>query len=87
MTSALPPLPARLGWTISAEKFSRFQRRQLVPMLSRRARSMYDFLKGQFALRAEPWISLWHKGHGAAWFNDADWIGQRQEHWTKILLS
>jgi hypothetical protein len=48
---------------------------------------MSDFLNEQASVGAEPWSTLWHKGHGTAWSNDADWIDQHQEHWTKILLS
>jgi Ser/Thr protein kinase RdoA (MazF antagonist) len=77
----------RLRAFVDAYGLDEYQRRQLVPMLSRRARSMYDFLKSQFDAGAESWSSLWEEGHGAAWINDADWIDQRQQHWTKILLS
>jgi Ser/Thr protein kinase RdoA (MazF antagonist) len=62
------------------------ERRRLVPMLSRRTRSMHDFLLAQWRVGGEPWSTLWREGHGTAWHNDADWIGQREEHWTSILL-
>jgi hypothetical protein len=47
---------------------------------------MHDFLRLQSAAAAEPWSTLWRAGHGMAWNGHADWIDQRQDHWTRILL-
>ena len=73
----------RLRTFVDAYGLEEQQRRRLVPMLSRRTRSMYDFLLAQWRAGSEPWRTLWREGHGTAWNNDADWIGQRDEHWTK----
>ena len=54
--------------------------------LGRRARSMHDFLQTQSASGAEPWTTLWRQGHGTAWFDDADWIEDRQDQWRTALL-
>jgi hypothetical protein len=76
----------RLRTFVDAYGLDEDQRRQLVPMLGRRTRAMHDFLRLQSAVGAEPWSTLWREGHGTAWDSDAEWIDQRHDHWTKILL-
>src|SRR5215469_2958778 len=39
------------------------QRRQLVPMLARRTRAMYDFLDRQAIAGVQPWSQMWDNGH------------------------
>jgi Ser/Thr protein kinase RdoA (MazF antagonist) len=63
------------------------ERRRLVPMLGRRARSMHDFLRHQAALGVQPWTTLWAQGHGEAWRNDTDYIEQRQDQLGRALLT
>jgi aminoglycoside phosphotransferase (APT) family kinase protein len=62
------------------------QRQLLVPMLTRRARAMHDFLARQAAGGTEPWARLWQQGHGAAWQADADYIERQAEAWRRALL-
>jgi hypothetical protein len=77
---------SRLRTFVDAYGLDENERRQLVPMLGPRTRSMHDFLKLQSATGAEPWSTLWREGHGMAWNSDADWIEQRHDQWTNILL-
>ncbi|MFV2013703.1 MULTISPECIES: hypothetical protein [unclassified Micromonospora] len=62
------------------------QRRDLVPLLVRRARSMHDFLAEQSAAGVLPWTRLWDDGHGETWRRDAEHIGDRAADWTAALL-
>jgi len=62
------------------------QRRELVPMLARRAMSMRDFLARQAGARVQPWLSLWETGHATAWQADADYIEARAAGWAAALL-
>jgi hypothetical protein len=62
------------------------QRRELVPLLTRRALSMRDFLARQADARAQPWLSLWETGHATAWQADADYIEARAALWAEALL-
>ncbi|HEY0937683.1 MAG TPA: phosphotransferase [Trebonia sp.] len=62
------------------------QRRDIVPLLSRRPRAMYDFLAAQAARGVQPWARLWREGHGGAWHADAGYISQREARWRQALL-
>lgn len=62
------------------------QRCRLVPLLTRRTRTMHDFLREQAALRHQPWTTLWEQGHGETWRDDAEYIEQREDLWTRALL-
>lgn len=62
-------------------------RRDLVPLLGRRTRSMHDFLRDQAAQGNQPWTALWAQGHGDAWRDDAEYIEQREEQWARALLA
>jgi len=62
------------------------QRRDLVPLLAARTRSMHDFLRDQAALGTEPWATHWRTGHGDAWRADAEYTEQRTELWLNALL-
>jgi Ser/Thr protein kinase RdoA (MazF antagonist) len=62
------------------------ERRQIVPLLARRTRSMHDFLAEQAAAGAEPWARLWREGHGDAWRADTDYITRREHQWREALL-
>ncbi|MDG4766187.1 aminoglycoside phosphotransferase family protein [Solwaraspora sp. WMMD406] len=62
------------------------QRRALVPLLTRRARSMYEFLAARAAVGAAPWTRLWREGHGAVWRDDAAYIRAREHRWAGALL-
>ncbi|UXY17743.1 phosphotransferase [Streptomyces cynarae] len=63
------------------------ERRQLVPLLGRRTRSMHDFLRDQAARGVQPWTTLWAAGHGGAWRSDAEYIEQREDQWVHALLA
>jgi hypothetical protein len=77
---------ARLRAFADAYGLAEPDRRELVPMLSRRARSMHDFLRAQAMAGTRPWAALWASGHGAAWRADADYIRQREHDWSRALL-
>jgi phosphotransferase family enzyme len=62
------------------------QRRQLAPLLGRRARAMYAFLRTQTARGREPWAGLWAAGHGAVWLADAKYAECREAAWLRALL-
>ncbi|MCT9075474.1 phosphotransferase enzyme family protein [Streptomyces fulvoviolaceus] len=63
------------------------ERRDLIPLLSRRTLAMHDFLRDQAAQHKQPWATLWAEGHGDAWRNDAEYIEQRDEQWAHALLT
>ncbi|MEU5050183.1 phosphotransferase [Streptomyces sp. NPDC021096] len=63
------------------------ERRQLVPLLGRRTRSMHDFLRDRAAQGDQPWATLWAEGHGDIWRSDAEYIEQREELWARALLA
>lgn len=77
---------ARLRVLVDAYGLDEAQRRALVPMLSVRARSMYDMLATESAAGREPWSTLWGEGHGQIWSDDADWISRREADWLAVLL-
>ncbi|NUR91634.1 MAG: phosphotransferase [Nonomuraea sp.] len=62
-------------------------RRELLPLLARRTRSMHDFLREQAARGAQPWAGLWARGHGEVWRDDAEYIERRAAQWERALLS
>jgi len=62
------------------------QRRELVPMLARRARAMYAFLARQARAGVQPWAGMWESGHGDAWQADADYIQAHEAAWAAALL-
>lgn len=62
------------------------QRRELVPMLARRTRAMYDFLARQARAGVQPWRGMWDTGHGDAWQADADYIHANEAAWAVALL-
>jgi hypothetical protein len=62
------------------------QRLELVPMLARRTKAMYDFLADQAASGTQPWARLWDAGHGRAWRADTDYIASREATWHRALL-
>ena len=76
----------RLRLFADAYGLDQAQRQQIVPMLTRRARAMHDFLAGQAATGAQPWTRLWHAGHGRAWQADAGYIAKRETTWRQALL-
>jgi hypothetical protein len=55
-------------------------------MLGPRARSMHQFLADRAAKGIEPWVTLWHQGHGEAWRKDADYNDSQQARWRAALL-
>jgi hypothetical protein len=62
------------------------QRRELVPMLARRARAMYAFLARKARADVQPWAGMWESGHSDAWQADADYIQAREAAWAAALL-
>jgi hypothetical protein len=69
-----------------AYRLDEHQRRELVPMLARRARAMHDFLARQASAGVQPWAGMWDTGHGDAWQADADYIQAHEATWTTALL-
>lgn len=62
------------------------QRRDLLPLLARRAQGMRDFLARQASLHVQPWLALWQAGHGTAWQADVDYIRAHTALWAAALL-
>jgi len=62
------------------------QRLDIIPLLARRTRAMYEFLAQQAARGTQPWTRLWHEGHGDAWQADTSYITQREPQWRQALL-
>ncbi|MFV2109351.1 phosphotransferase enzyme family protein [Micromonospora sp. LOL_015] len=81
-----PDAARRLRTLVDAYGLDERQRRDLVPLLARRARSMHDFLAEQSAAGVLPWTRLWDDGHGETWRRDAEHIGDRAADWTAALL-
>ena len=77
----------RLRIFVDAYGLDEAERRDLVPLLGRRTRSMHDFLRDRAALGHQPWATLWAEGHGDAWRSDAEYIEQREEQWARALLT
>ncbi|MGI5429243.1 phosphotransferase [Streptomyces sp. CA-179760] len=82
-----PGAAARLRVFADAYGLDEADRRRLVPLLGRRTRCMYDFLRDQAALGVQPWARLWSEGHGDAWRSDAEYIEQREDQWARALLT
>jgi Ser/Thr protein kinase RdoA (MazF antagonist) len=80
-------LQGRLEAFVGAYGLDEAQRRQLLPMLARRTRSMHDFLARAAADGLEPWARLWREGHGDAWRRDSEFIERRATLWEQALLS
>nr|WP_241562353.1 phosphotransferase [Streptomyces hoynatensis] len=77
---------ARLRAFADAYGLDEAERRAFVPLLGRRTRAMYDFLREQSALGTEPWTTHWREGHGEAWREDAEYVERRAALWTSALL-
>ncbi len=82
-----PDAAARLRVFADAYGLAESQRRELVPLLARRTRSMHDFLAEQARQGVEPWQRLWHDGHGESWRADAEYIQRHEAHWEQALLA
>jgi Ser/Thr protein kinase RdoA (MazF antagonist) len=78
--------PHRIRLFADAYGLAQAERQQIVPMLARRTRAMYDFLAEQAAAGAQPWARPWQQGHGDAWRDDTQYIEQREDHWHHALL-
>jgi hypothetical protein len=63
------------------------ERHELVALLGRRARSMYQFVADQVATSTGPSATLFHDGHDDAWRNDADYIDERLARWDAAMPS
>ncbi|MFH9297272.1 phosphotransferase enzyme family protein [Streptomyces sp. NPDC017520] len=77
----------RLRVFVNAYGLDEAERRELVPLLGRRTRSMHDFLLDQAAQGVQPWARLWAEGHGDVWRSDAEYIELREDQWTHALLA
>ncbi|MFF4410598.1 phosphotransferase [Streptomyces sp. NPDC001404] len=62
------------------------ERRELVGMLGRRTRAMYDFLREQNRRGRRPWTDIWARGDGDIWRTDAEYIEGREAAWERALL-
>lgn len=78
---------ARLRIFADAYGLDETERRDLAPMLGRRTRVMYDFLRDEAARGNQPWATHWAEGHGDAWRSDAEYTEQHEEQWTRALLA
>ncbi|TDC41569.1 phosphotransferase [Micromonospora sp. KC213] len=76
----------RLRAFVDAYGLDEQQRRRLAPMLTVRTRAMYEFLREQAALGAEPWATHWRTGHGDAWRSDAEYTERHADLWVRALL-
>lgn len=76
----------RLRVMADAYGLTEAQRREIVPMLARRTRSMHTFLAQQAARGNQPWTRLWREGHGDAWWADAEYTAEREDQWRRALL-
>jgi hypothetical protein len=76
----------RMRTFVDAYGLDEIQRRELIPLLAARTRSMHTFLAAQAAVGRQPWTQLWHDGHGEAWQADADYIEQHTPEWEQALL-
>lgn len=81
-----PDAAARLAVFAGAYGLDESERRCLVPLLGRRTRAMYDFLRTEAALGHRPWATLWAEGHGEAWLSDARYVEEREQVWLRALL-
>ncbi|MER7548336.1 phosphotransferase [Spirillospora sp. NPDC127506] len=77
----------RLRVFVDAYGLDEAERRELVPLLARRTRSMHDFLHDQAAQGVHPWARLWAEGHGDIWRSDAEYIEERENQWLQALLA
>jgi hypothetical protein len=78
---------ARLRVFADAYGLDETARRSLVPLLGRRTRTVYTFLRDQAALGTEPWTTHWRDGHGDAWRADAEYVEAREALWLGALLA
>ena len=62
------------------------QRRELIPLLTRRTRAMHDFLARQADAGLPPWTALWESGHGDAWRADAGYIEAHEADLAAALI-
>jgi len=76
----------RMRLFAGAYRLDQTQRQQLVPMLARRTKAIYDCLAGQAAAGTQPWTRLWQQGHGRAWRADTGYIAGRKDTWHHALL-
>jgi Ser/Thr protein kinase RdoA (MazF antagonist) len=79
-------LQRRLEAFVDAYGLDEAQRRQLLPMLGRRTRSMHNFLAAGATDGLDPWARLWREGHGEAWRRDSEFIERRAAFWEQALL-
>jgi Ser/Thr protein kinase RdoA (MazF antagonist) len=77
----------RLRVFVNAYGLDEAERRELIPLLARRTRSMHDFLRDRAAHGVQPWARLWAEGHGDIWRSDAEYIELREDRWAEVLLA
>lgn len=86
---ALPSLDdaaRRLSALVAGYELSALERERLVSLLAPRTRSMYELLRVSALNDHDPWATLYREGHGAAWLEDANFIGDHDAHWRQALL-
>lgn len=76
----------RLRLIADAYGLTEQQRLDIIPLLARRTRAMYDFLAQQADRGTQPWARLFREGHGDAWLADAVYISRREDEWQHALL-
>jgi hypothetical protein len=76
----------RLRLIADTYRLTEQQRLDIIPLLARRTQAMHTILAQQAAQGTQPWVRLWHEGHGAAWQADTSYITQREDLWRRALL-
>lgn len=75
----------RLRALTEGYRLTRTRRRELVPMLAIRVRSMYDLLADGARTGTQPWARLFAEGHGDHWGPTAEYLACHQRTWDRAL--
>jgi Ser/Thr protein kinase RdoA (MazF antagonist) len=82
----VPESAARLRSFVDGYGLDEHGRVDLAPMLARRARAMYDMLRGGARLERQPWARIWTED-GPYWLATADYLEAGTGTWTTALLA
>ncbi len=75
----------RLTVLVDAYRLDRPGRRDLVPLLARRTRSMLDLLVSGHRTGAQPWARLYAEGHADHWGPISDFLAKNEVVWAHAL--
>lgn len=76
---------ARLRALVEGYGLDRAGRRELVPMLARRTRSMLELLLDGRRRGIQPWARLAEEGHAEHWGAVTDYLHAHEAHWSRAL--